>query len=99
MEAVFLLWHVHEAEEGSEDSKLIGVYRTDEDAHAAIRRLRNQPGFRSFPKGFNIERYELNKDHWTEGFLSAVSQPDGTAAASRRCRKAARPKPRTASGN
>jgi hypothetical protein len=80
MEAVFLLWHVHEAEEGSEDSKLIGVYRTDKDARAAIERLRNQPGFRSFPEGFNIEKYELNKDHWTEGFLTAVSQPDGTVA-------------------
>jgi hypothetical protein len=78
MEAVFLLWHVHEAEEGSEDSKLIGVYRTDKDARAAIKRLGKQPGFRSFPKGFNVEKYELNKDHWTEGFLTAVNQPDGT---------------------
>jgi hypothetical protein len=56
------------------------VYRTDQDARAAIERLRNQPGFRSFPKGFKIEKYELIKDHWTEGFLIAASQPDGTVA-------------------
>jgi hypothetical protein len=62
MEAVFLLRHVHEAEEGSEDSKLIGVYRTDEAARAAIERLRNQPGFRSFPKGFNT----THSNEWIE---------------------------------
>ena len=35
---VFLLWHVHETGDGQEDEKLIGVYRTRDDA-AAIQRV------------------------------------------------------------
>ena len=37
MQSVVLLWHVHRVDD--EDSeKLIGVYRSDEDAKAAIER-------------------------------------------------------------
>ena len=44
MESVFLLWHVHEFSETKEsDEKLIGVYRTEEDAKAAILRLADKP--------------------------------------------------------
>lgn len=69
MESVFLLWHVH----GFRDSKdayekVIGVYRTEEDARSAIVRLATKPGFREAPDGFHISKYELNKDHWTEGY-------------------------------
>jgi hypothetical protein len=78
MDEVYLLWHVHELEGGEDDAKFIGVYRAEDDARAAIRRLYAQPGFRKFPEGFKIEKYPLNKDHWTEGFVTAVNQPDGT---------------------
>ena len=78
MDAAYLLWHVHEFVEREDDEKLIGIYRTEDDARAAIERVRDQPGFRHFPDGFKISRYELNKDHWTEGFVTAVNQPDGT---------------------
>jgi len=71
MEAVYLLWHVHDLGEQGEDCKLIGVYRTEHNARAAIARLCNQPGFRDSPEGFQISRYELNKDNWTEGFVTA----------------------------
>ena len=70
MEAVYLLWHVHALREGEADEKLIGVYRTESDAKGAIDRLRNQPGFRDVPEGFQIVRYELNRDHWTEGYVT-----------------------------
>jgi len=62
-----LLSHVSE----SDDEKLIGVYRVQADAQAAIERLRNKPGFVTFPDGFHIDRYELNRDHWTEGYVTA----------------------------
>jgi hypothetical protein len=78
MDEVYLLWHLHEFEGGEDDAKLIGAYRTDDDARAAIERLRVQPGFRRFPDGFKIDKCPLNKDHWTEGFVTAVSRPDGT---------------------
>ena len=67
MDEVFLLSHVSE----SDDEKIIGVYRVHADAQAAIERLRNKPGFVTFPDGFHIDRYELNRDHWTEGYVTA----------------------------
>ena len=76
MDSVFLLWHVHKIGEGDDDEKLIGVYRTEADAHAAIARLRHQPGFREVPDGFTYERYQLDKDHWTEGFVTVGPDED-----------------------
>jgi hypothetical protein len=69
MTHVYVLQHVHAAPNEEEDVKLIGVYVTEADAQAAVARLGQQPGFRDHPEGFHISRYELNKDHWTEGFI------------------------------
>ena len=71
MDAVFLLWYVHEFESGADDGLLIGVYRSEGDAKAAIERLHLKPGFVDSPDGFQICRYELNVDHWTEGYVTA----------------------------
>jgi len=51
-----------------EDTKFIGVYRSEEDAIAAIERLKDKPGFAQTSDGFVYERYELNADHWIDGF-------------------------------
>jgi hypothetical protein len=51
------------------DVKVIGIYSSRESAAAAIERLRTQPGFRDHPDGFAIDRYALDRDHWSEGFL------------------------------
>jgi hypothetical protein len=69
--SVQLLWFVQECtdRDGEDTELLIGAYQTEQDAAAAIERLRNKPGFRDFPQGFKAEPYELNKDHWTEGFV------------------------------
>jgi len=64
------LWHVHTHETGEDDEKLIGVYRTESDAQAAIKRVGTQPGFAGLPEGFQICPYELNKDNWTEGYVT-----------------------------
>jgi hypothetical protein len=69
MTHVYVLQHVHGVPNGEEDVKLIGVYVTEADAQAAVSRLSQQPGFQDHPEGFHISRYELNKDHWTEGFI------------------------------
>jgi hypothetical protein len=76
MDIVFLLWHLHEIELGNDDEKLIGVYRTEDDAKSAIERLRTQPGFVDIPDGFQICPYELNADHWTEGYVT-IRPADG----------------------
>jgi hypothetical protein len=69
MDNVFLLWHVHAMESG-DDEKLIGVYRSEEEAKGAIGRLTNLPGFVDCPEGFLVESYELGKDHWIEGYAT-----------------------------
>jgi hypothetical protein len=68
-DSVELLWFVQERDTGEDTELLIGVYETEEEVRAAVERLRSKPGFASFPQGFTAERYELNKDHWTEGFI------------------------------
>ena len=72
MDSVVLLWHVRHVSDGDDDEKLIGVYRTEDDARAAVERLRDKPGFRDLPEGFECHTYVLNRDGWTEGFVSGV---------------------------
>jgi hypothetical protein len=69
MNSVWLLWFVHNRDAEGEDELLLGVYRTEQDAKAAIDRLATKRGFVDEPSGFEICEYELNKDHWTEGFI------------------------------
>jgi hypothetical protein len=65
VEMVYLLWHT----ERLGDEKLVGVYRTEEDAFAAIERVKDKPGFSEEGGEFEIAPYELNRDHWTKGFV------------------------------
>lgn len=69
MTNVFLLWHVRADDPYKEDAKLIGVYASCLLAEEASRRLGSQPGFVDYPAGFEISDYEINKDHWSEGFV------------------------------
>lgn len=48
----FLVVHVHEFGDDSEDFKVIGLYRTEERANIAVERVRRQPGFRDAPEGW-----------------------------------------------
>lgn len=80
---VYVLFHVHYSREGDpwaeEDIKLIGVYRTEELAKAAVERLGTRPGFRDHPhltdplvddyrSGFTLDRYKIDEDNWSDGF-------------------------------
>lgn len=71
---VYLLWHVNKLPGGEEDSKLIGVYASDEAAEQARERVSGQPGFRDSPEGFQVSRYEVGRDHWTEGFVTVTHE-------------------------
>ena len=68
---VFVLQHAHELGNGQEDVKLIGVYSTAQKAEQAIERLRNLPGFRDARGAFSVDRYEVDVDHWVEGYVTA----------------------------
>ncbi len=66
--SVFVVQHEREGADGYEDVKFIGVYSTRNLAQNAVKRLSEQPGFAEHLDGFYIEEYEVDKDHWTEGF-------------------------------
>jgi hypothetical protein len=68
--SVYVVMHVRELPDDDEDTKMIGVYLSELEAQRAVERLRLVEGFRYYPDGFSVDRYELNKDHWTEGFIS-----------------------------
>jgi hypothetical protein len=65
---IYILTHGFELSEEQEEVKLIGVYATQEEAEAAQRRALERRGFKEHPDGFYIQAYELNRDHFTEGF-------------------------------
>jgi GNAT superfamily N-acetyltransferase len=67
---VYLLQHVHTQSDDTEDVKVIGVYTSRESAQEAIGRLSVQPGFGASPDGFSVDAYLLDKDEWTEGYVT-----------------------------
>ncbi len=69
---VFVLQHVHQVTSEQKDSKLIGIYSTHERARAAQSRIAKLAGFHSALNGFHIDEYELDSDHWTEGYVAFV---------------------------
>lgn len=67
---VFLLWHTHNFGDDATDDKLIGVYTSNHEAEAAKQRTPQYPGFRDAPEGFLIDAYEVDRDKWTEGYIT-----------------------------
>lgn len=87
MESVFVVQHRHTLPGGIEDWKMIGVYRTQVAAHAAIDRLAVLPGFANHPNiidphaaddedGFDVSERLLDSDSWTEGFVTMVGDQE-----------------------
>ncbi len=69
MNTVFIVQHSYQLDD-CEETKFIGAYSSKEEAEKAVERLQKQPGFDKLPDCFCIDEYELNKDHWTEGFIT-----------------------------
>jgi hypothetical protein len=87
MNSVFVVQYLHRLPSGEDSVVFIGVYRTKYDAHQAVQRLSSQPGFSRHPfvvdvddseddQGFHVSEYELDKDHWTEGFVTMVGDQE-----------------------
>jgi hypothetical protein len=70
MEHVFIVQHMHDFDDGTEEVKFIGVYRSRDNAEEAVSRLSILPGFKNAKDGFSIDKYELDKDHWIEGYVT-----------------------------
>ena len=56
-------------EKAGDDVKLLGVYSSDAAAQGRIESARTLPGFKDEPDCFQVSRYALDKDDWTEGFV------------------------------
>lgn len=63
-DCVYLLFHIREKTE----LLLVGAYRSEESAKAAIKRLKKKRGFVRYPKGFEYHAYKLDEDIWGKGF-------------------------------
>ena len=72
MKSVYLLWYVH-----GDDELLIGVYETEGNATAAKARVKLKPGFSDSKGEFHIAEYQLNQDHWTEGYKNRLGRSAG----------------------
>ena len=70
---MFLLWHVHTFDDQEDDVKLIGVYSDQEHAQEANKRCLHLPGFRDTPDGFVVDKYSLDVDHWTTGYVTMTT--------------------------
>ena len=66
---LYLVWFVPADAADAENELLIGVYESENDAKAAIDRLRDKKGFVDYPQGFEIHLREIGQDSWTEGFV------------------------------
>lgn len=74
---VYMLWHTYEMDSGEEESKLIGVYSSEERAKEALEQIRAQPGFRDHPEGFLVDETRLDLTSWVSGFSSAPDADEG----------------------
>jgi hypothetical protein len=70
VDRVFLVQHCHAVDDGTEDVKVIGVYSTRKEADGAVMRARARSGFKTALHGFSIDEYVLDKDQWTEGYVT-----------------------------
>ena len=68
---VYPLWHEYELEDGETESKSLGIYSSREKAQEAIKRYQVLPGFRERPDSFVIYESVLDRDGWTEGYISS----------------------------
>ncbi|MEU4763238.1 hypothetical protein AB0H12_08270 [Actinosynnema sp. NPDC023794] len=59
-------------EEDGDDVKLLGVYSTESRARDRIERARLTPGFSEEPDCFEVSRYGVDEDTWSEGFVTIV---------------------------
>lgn len=73
MTIVYDLWFEREYPDRGDTELRIGIYATEADAAEAVGRLRDKPGFRDFPEGFNIYSVTLGMTGWQEGFVTVFT--------------------------
>ena len=70
MKKVFILWHHYPDDLEDGNAKLLGVYSSREIAEKRRdEKYRHLPGLARGEGKFSIDQYEIDQDHWNEGFL------------------------------
>lgn len=72
MNSVYLLQHTYLYGENDEyeETKVLGIFDSNEKAQDAVKEYIKLPGFREFTdECFSIDEYQLNAKEWAEGFL------------------------------
>ena len=65
---VYLLQHSYELENGCDETKVLGIFSSQQMAEEAVRSYRQLPGFRDKKADFCIDKYEVNKKYWGDGY-------------------------------
>ena len=75
MDTVYDLWFVREYEHREDTELHIGIYASEADALAVIETLKDKPGFRDYPEGFEINATKLGLTGWQDGFVTNIGPP------------------------
>ena len=65
---VYLLQHSYEIETGCDETKILGILSSQQMAEEAVEVYRQLPGFRDRKEDFYIDKYEVNKRYWVDGY-------------------------------
>jgi len=61
----------------TDETKIIGIYSSEEKAEEVKEQFKAKEGFNRFSKDcFYIDEYELDQNNWTEGFSTWDSEND-----------------------
>ena len=69
---VYVLQHSYDYGEnfGYQETKFLGVFSTEQEAQKAVEYYKTLDGFKGYPDDFYIDEIEVDKKHWTEGFIT-----------------------------
>ncbi len=66
MKYLYILCHLNKK---NEDIKTIGKFTSLEKAKNVIEEYKQYKGFKDNPDGFFIDKYEINKLYWQDGYF------------------------------
>ncbi|EFB74874.1 DUF7336 domain-containing protein [Subdoligranulum variabile] len=67
---VYVLQHSYALQNGCDETKLLGVFSSEDKAQQAIEMYRTLPGFCEHSQDFHLDKYLLDERYWTEGFFT-----------------------------
>lgn len=67
MKYVYIIHHFNPK---NNDGKYIGAYSSYQEAQGIVEKYKGMKGFKDAPDHFYIDKYELNKMYWSEGYYS-----------------------------